>query len=195
MRRGDVRPITVDGKAFDAEYLGRGHYATAWQAGERVNLWMMRVWCTNLALGESFLRQVHLGKRLADDISYSEQTYRLDTRATAAALKDTVRHAIGPAVVNGIVANIAGMGAAELKDRQGVEKKLATLTKSDREKVLAAYDSPDVQNLPPGNTLWRLSNAVSWIAQHKDNSPDHRIELEAAAGAMAPGAKVKAREV
>lgn len=87
------------------------------------------------------------------------------------------------------------MNETEIKDRGGIDKRLATLTKSDREKVVAAFDSPDVQNLPPGNTLWRLSNAVSWIAQHKDNSPDHRIELEAAAGAMVPGSKVKAREV
>lgn len=40
MRRGERREITVDGKAFEAEYLGAGHHARAYRAGDTVYLFV-----------------------------------------------------------------------------------------------------------------------------------------------------------
>jgi hypothetical protein len=53
-----------------------------------------------MATLDDALRQVHLGGRLNDDIEYSRRTLNLDTEANASALKDVVRHTMGPATVN-----------------------------------------------------------------------------------------------
>jgi len=43
------------------------------------------------------------------------------------------------------------------------------LLKGESEAAAQAFESPDIYNLPVGNTHWRLSNAISWIAgQTKD---------------------------
>jgi len=41
--------------------------------------------------------------------------------------------------------------------------------------------------LPPGNTTWRLSNAVSWVAG-KMNDSERKLDLMKAAGALLPKA-------
>lgn len=55
------------------------------------------------------------------------------------------------------------------------------LLKSEMEAVQETYNTGGVEELPPGNTLYRMSNALSWIAQ-KAETPERRMELEAAAG-------------
>ncbi len=57
------------------------------------------------------------------------------------------------------------------------------------------FDGPDVVNLPPGNTKYRLSNAISWFSQTKDVSVDKKLDLQRLAGELLPKAKLKAREV
>jgi len=43
-----------------------------------------------LAIFAEAMRQIHLGKRLADDILYSQKTYELDTETTVSALSDII---------------------------------------------------------------------------------------------------------
>ena len=185
-------PVASEVMLFGLEW-GNSDYG---DGGHCVNLWTMRVWCTNLAVTDECLRQIHLGRRLADDIAYSEQTYRLDTQANASALRDTVRHAIGPARINGMLEAIKTANTAEIKGRDGVAKVLGkALGKADAEKAADLFEGNDVVNLPPGNTVWRLSNAVSWLAQGKNLSTDRKLELERVAGELIPHQAVKAREV
>jgi len=42
---------------------------------------------------------------------------------------------------------------------------------------------PDVELLPAGNTSWRLSNAVSWLAGQVEDG-ERRLELEKVAGQL-----------
>jgi len=53
--------------------------------------YLLRVWCTNLAITQEEMRQVHLGKRLDESMIYSERTYELDAQATVSALKDVIQ--------------------------------------------------------------------------------------------------------
>ena len=62
-----------------------------------VGLFMLRMICTNLASAEDMLRQVHLGKRLAENLEFSEKTYRLDTQTMASAVGDIVGNVLAPA--------------------------------------------------------------------------------------------------
>ena len=84
----------------------------------------------------------------------------------------------------------------EIKGRDGVAKILGkALGKADSEKAADLFEGNDVVNLPPGNTVWRLSNAVSWLAQGKNLSTDRKLELERVAGELIPHQAVRAREV
>jgi hypothetical protein len=163
--------------------------------GHVVNLWTMRIWCTNLAITDSCLRQVHLGPRLKEGIAYSQDTYDKDTAANSAALRDVVKDVIGPGRLNNLLDGVKAASENEIqgKDVQAILKK--HLGKGDAERIQAAYESPDVVNLPAGNTQWRLSNAISWIANAKDVTPEKKLELETLAGSLIPHTAVKAREV
>ncbi len=153
--------------------------------GHVVDVFINRVWCTNLATMESALRQIHLGKRLNDDITFSAETYRKDTEANISALQDVVAHVIGPAKVNALMQVIASMAEKSVgKDVVALLKDYPAIGKDTVEKIAAAYDSPDVVNLPPGENMWRLSNAVSWIAQSKDIDVEKKLELQDIAGKM-----------
>lgn len=177
--------------AFGLEW-GNSDYG---DGGHVVNLFMLRVWCTNLAVAESCLRHIHLGRRLDDNIEYSARTLELDTKANAAALADTVRHAIGPARVAAMLDTIRAakddsVGGMDVESRL---KKL--LNKGDVEKVEAIFNGPDVVNVPAGQNAWRLSNAVSWFAQTKGFSVTKQLELQDVAGKLLPVKAAKPREV
>jgi hypothetical protein len=57
------------------------------------------------------------------------------------------------------------------------------LPKQVQKSVVDAFESPDVINLPEGNTAWRASNAISWVARHTEDA-EMRLDLERAAGAL-----------
>lgn len=152
--------------------------------GHYVGLWNMRVWCTNTATVDEVLRQVHLGARLQENIEYSRRTYELDTQANASALKDVVIHALNPARVDMYCAAIKEACETEVapKDALAILKK--KLTKEETEQAVAAFNSPDVENLPAGNNTYRLSNAISWIANAA--KPERKLELNKIAGDVLP---------
>lgn len=154
--------------------------------GHMVNLWAMRTWCTNMATAHNVLRQIHLGKRLSDDIVYSDETYRLDTEANRAALADAMKFAIGPEQVNKMLLSVKTAAESEIKSRDGVEKLLkSALSKTELAKVADMFEGPDVVNLPTGQTTWRLSNAVSFFAQAESVTQDRKLELQDLAGKLA----------
>jgi hypothetical protein len=39
-----------------------------------------------------------------------------------------------------------------------------------------AYNSADTVNMPAGNSMWRPSNAVSWVAG-KTEDAEHKLEI------------------
>ena len=61
------------------------------------------------------------------------------------------------------------------------------LLKSESDAVIEAYNSPDTYNLPAGNTTWRLSNAISWIAGSTEDA-ERKLELMKIAGEVLPKA-------
>ena len=146
-----------------------------------------RLWCTNLAMCEDGISQVHLGRVLSDDIAFSQRTYELDTMTMASAIGDVVKHIFSSENINRRMALIQ-QAYAEQSDVD-LGKVLKGLVKSSKlyqnesEKVKEAFNSPDVEMLPPGQNRWRLSNAISLIAQQ--TKPDRQLELEEVAGEVA----------
>jgi hypothetical protein len=60
------------------------------------------------------------------------------------------------------------------------------LGKGDAKLATDAFNGPDVEMLPPGQTAWRLSNAISWIAGQTTDG-HKRLELERVAALALPG--------
>ncbi len=49
--------------------------------------------------------------------------------------------------------------------------------------MIEAYNSVDTVNMPAGNSMWRLSNAISWVAG-KTEDPERNLELNKVARQM-----------
>lgn len=140
-----------------------------------------RMWCTNLATSFDVLKQVHLGKRLPDNLALSAHTLELDTQTMASALNDLSGAVLGPGAVNEHMAMIrrANESAVEPAAVNAWIKK--NLGKEEGAKMLGQWQAADLETLPQGQTSWRFSNAVSWLA--RETADEHRrLELQDMAG-------------
>lgn len=147
---------------------------------------ILRLVCLNGATLENALAQVHLGGRLADEFEMSQRTYELDTKASVSALQDVVHGILAPAKIEQLTAGIrrAHEKGVEWKSvRTALAKRLL---KSELDAAQAAYESEDVINLPAGHTMWRASNALSWIAGNTQDT-ERKLELERLAGELVSG--------
>ena len=146
-----------------------------------------RLWCTNLAMTEDGISQVHLGRQLCDDIEFSERTYQLDSMTMASAIKDVVGHVFSPA--NIAMRMLAVQNAAQADEKLDIGQVLKGMAKNNKlqkgeaAQVSEAFNSADVEMLPAGQTRWRLSNAISLVAQGAE--ADRQLELESLAGEVA----------
>jgi hypothetical protein len=146
-----------------------------------------RLWCTNLAMCEDGISQVHLGRVLSDDIAFSQRTYELDTMTMASAIGDVVKHIFSAENIERRMlliqqAHAEDAGTDVGKVLKGLVKG-SKLYQGEAKQVTEAFNSPDVEMLPPGQNRWRLSNAISLIAQK--TKPDRQLELEEVAGEVA----------
>lgn len=147
-----------------------------------VSFWNMRVWCTNTAMMEELLRQVHLGARLGNDIAYSDRTMQLDTAANASALTDIVKTQLSPERINKCLQMIIDADAEKMTaDKARNLLSAAKVGKGDTERITEAYTGADIEMLPAGNSLYRLSSAVSWVANNTEDA-ERKIELQGIAG-------------
>jgi hypothetical protein len=145
---------------------------------------VLRIWCTNLAIFEEAMRQIHLGKRLDDAVIYSNETYELDSKTTVSALGDLLRAQLALPSINSRFAQVEAAAARGITGSEAMHslKKLLA-TKDEVTRVVEAFNSPDVEMLPAGNTNWRLSNAISWVAT-KETNTEKKLDLMKAAGAV-----------
>lgn len=180
--------------AMRADHRGHGGLeaialGVEWRNGDfgssanNLAIFALRLWCFNGAVLEDAMKQIHLGRRLEDDITYSDKTYALDTKASISAMRDVIRGLLSPAKVQGTVEKIEAL-AQQVVSWDKVKAQFGkVLTKDELRRVDEAYNGPDVVNLPPGDTAWRASNALSWIANSTDNA-ERRLELEKLAGTV-----------
>jgi len=148
-----------------------------------VRAFNLRVVCLNGMTRENLLREIHLGGRLHDSIEFSDRTYRLDTQASVSALRDVVRGLLGPAGIQSFRVQIE---ASQNKAATAASLTAATkgVGKETQKAIVDAFKSEDVINLPAGQTAWRASNAISWVARHTEDA-EKRLDLERLAGTVA----------
>lgn len=147
-----------------------------------IRAYFLELICTNGMVGEDALSTIHLGRRIADSIELSSQTYQLDTAAMVSATKDVVRYAIGDDARARVLGRIAAADEKAIEGDPVRAGRLANaLTKTEQKRVKDLFEGPEVVLLPPEKTAWRLSNALSWMANEAED-PMRRMELERLAG-------------
>jgi len=148
-----------------------------------------RLICANGMTTESALRQVHLGRRLSDDIAWSDRTMQLDTEAHASAVGDAVHHLLDDQRIAQQLATIEDAAQDEIDGEREVKRLVAgqKLGREEGAAVREIYRSADVSKVPAGNTRWRLANAISLLAGQAPDA-DKRGDLEQLAGNVLQGA-------
>jgi hypothetical protein len=144
--------------------------------------WVQRLWCTNLAIASEDLRKVHLGARLSEDLRLSQRTYELDTQTMASAVADLTNRTLSADAVNQYMGLLQKANEKKLDISKAKEWLKKNLLKGEVDAVTEAFNGADVEMLPPGNTNWRLSNAISWVAGNKIADEGRKIEVMRIAG-------------
>jgi hypothetical protein len=149
-----------------------------------VYLFALMVKCMNGLVGQTMLKEIHLGGRIPENIKISEDTYRKDTDAMAALVGDAMKQLASPDLTNGLITQIQDAAAVEVNLVKEVERlpKLG-LTKTEAESVgkVLMENNPD-NGLQGGATLWKLVNGLTAVA--RESKPERKRELEEIAGAM-----------
>jgi hypothetical protein len=140
-----------------------------------------RMWCTNLATTQDVLKKVHLGKRLPDNISFSEETYRLDTKTMASAVRDVVGGVLSGKAVNGYLDMVRTANEQKIESSAITTWVKKNLNKEEGKKATEKFASADIEQLPAGQTAWRWSNALSWLAKETEDER-RKLELQELAG-------------
>jgi hypothetical protein len=152
--------------------------------------YLLRIWCSNLAITEEEMRQIHLGKRLDESMLYSNRTYELDAKATVSALRDVIESTFDSDSLKRRMDSIREANEQALEPQQAKETLRRLLQKGELDAAAQAFESQDTYNLPAGNTKWRLSNAISWIAgQTKDE--ERKLDLMKIAGEVLPSSALR----
>ena len=139
---------------------------------------VLRVACLNGMTATDMIGQVHLGGRLAESIEFSRKTYSLDTSTALSATRDVVRSALGERHQATLMQRIQASGQVRGSFDRLAGRALKSLSKDEARKVKEAFEGPDVVNLPPEPTAWRMGQAISWVAKSGEVSGDRRLELE-----------------
>jgi hypothetical protein len=169
--------VLVFGMIFQNSDFGNGALEISFTA--------IRLACTNGMVMERSLRKIHLGGRLTAGVAWSDHTLAAETDATASAVHDLVMARLNERSVEHLVDGIRKANEETLTAAQATEYLKRHLLKSEIEAVSKAFNSPDVEMMPPGNTRWRLANAISWIGG-KVEDVDRKIHLQKTAGALLP---------
>lgn len=158
-----------------------------------LQFFLWRIWCSNTATREDSLRKVHLGKRLAENIEYAQETYAADTNAMALMVRDHVRGILSPPKIDEAVATLetameTSVDPKKFFDKGGELEKLK-LTRAEIDSTRETFNNGDITVLPRGTSVARMSQAVAWLAQSA--TPERRLELERAAGIIMEPKAVK----
>lgn len=155
----------------------------------QIDWFVVRAWCTNLAVGEVVLSQRHIGARLqeiSEDLRLTEETLLAQHQALQLEMRDAMGDEFTPARFKVHIEALAKAAEQAVAGEQLDEiLRRSTLNKGDASAVRDIFNRPDVEDLPAGNTRFRLSNAISLFARDiAEERPRDAYEMNAIAGKM-----------
>jgi hypothetical protein len=148
-----------------------------------IDLLMLRIVCLNLAIGYDMFRKIHLGSRFQmgegdEIIPISQKTIKLDTDTISSAITDVVDASNDH--IKLLENKIQEANEKEIRDPKAIYDTLRKrgIRKEIVDQIKTSYDLPqEVEILPKGNNLWRLSNAISLVAKGVEKT-DEKLDLE-----------------
>jgi hypothetical protein len=147
-----------------------------------VSFFAERLVCTNGMVASRDLKKIHLGARLSEDMDWSNRTYQLDSETNASAIKDLVAGRLSAPSMEKFTDVIRKANTDEMKPEAITSFLGKALTKERTRDVVEAFNSADVVNLPAGQTRYRLSQSISWVANAMKNE-EEKLEMQRLAGA------------
>jgi hypothetical protein len=174
------RPVEV----FPGEWMIFGlDYANSdfGDGASEFSAFLLRLACLNGAVTSKELRRVHIGRRFSGDDGASEKTLRLDAATQASLARDQVRALLSNEATDHLVREIRRANGQPIAP-DTIEGFLRTRTnKGEAQAIIEKFASADIVELPAGQTAWRFSNAISWLAKQTEDNR-RRMELERVAG-------------
>ncbi len=107
-------------------------------------------------------------------------------RTTVSALRDVIKTQLDATSLARKMESIRVANDQTLSTEEAHNRLKKVLQKGDAEDVEKAFVSSDTYNIPAGKTLWRLSNAISWVANQVQDNPERKLELQKLAGSVLP---------
>jgi len=146
--------------------------------------WIERLLCLNGATVTASYRKVHIGRRIENEVEYSTRTRKLNEALTISASRDMAKAILGDTAIEKLVNQVRVAQATELDADKALASIKGQVNKSEEQRIKEKFNSPDVELLPPGNTAWRFSNAISWLANQIEDQ-DRKLDLQELAGKVA----------
>tara|TARA_R110002020_G_scaffold137295_2_gene306225 strand:- start:263 stop:1408 length:1146 start_codon:yes stop_codon:yes gene_type:complete len=140
--------------------------------------YQMQVVCMNGMTSNNLLRQIHLGKKLPDNLVLSDATYQLDTQTQASLIKDIVSNVYSSEYILGEANKVQQASNMSLD----MSKEIKTLSKigilkNEVEEIQQTLIENNAEKGVTGeSTLWKLSQAMTSIAQTKSQRRQQEIE-------------------
>jgi hypothetical protein len=143
---------------------------------------LLRLGCTNLAIFDNALREVHLGGSKNPAFKWQKDTIRAMTMAMGKQMRDVVHGQFSPERVKEIMALVKRADEEKIEPFKIAAFLKANCDKAEAKLITEAFTSADVDMMPAGQTVYRFSNAISFFAQDEKVSADRREELQELAG-------------
>ncbi len=149
----------------------------------RVQSYSMQVVCLNGMTRNNLIRQVHLGRKLPDNLILSQETYKLDTETQASLVKDIVQSSLNSSAILEEVQTIERAGSQLIN--LDTEVKLLPKLGMRKEEVKSLTDILSDNNPEHGvqgrNTIWKLTQAMTQVGVQSQNERRKR-DIEDIAG-------------
>jgi hypothetical protein len=178
-----VRAIPIE--VFPGEYMVFGlDYSNSdyGDGASEFSAFLLRLACLNGAIATHEVRKIHIGSRFkgADGIA-SNETLELDARAQQSLAQDMVRALLSDSATDHMVKSIRESAALAIEPKKIEGFLKAKVNKTEAKAITDKFNSPDIEELPPGQNAWRFSNAISWLARETEDAR-RKMTLEALAG-------------
>ena len=151
--------------------------------------------CLNGLVTESVVKEKHLGSRMNDSQGIlSRETYRLDSEATASAIRDITKHLYSTSVIKDKMLQIEA-SATDTVDPVNVLSGLrgmGKLLKGEEEAIGQLLMRNEASRGIQGeSTLWKLTQGITAYANEESISDSRRMDLQEIAGELFKKSTIK----
>jgi hypothetical protein len=145
---------------------------------------MLNVRCLNGMVGETMLKEIHMGGSIPDTIEISEATVVKDTDARISLVNDAMKSMWSPRNTERMIEGIKGASSRIIdvkKETEKLPKMGLSQTEIDAFNTIMLNNRGD-DGLQGDPTMWKFINGLTAVA--RDSEPERKRDLEEIAGKM-----------